>query len=126
MKNKAAQELGRLGGKAKTEAKTQASRTNGAAGGRPRRWTCEHGYYSIRSLVPDGEAEKLRIGVTVLEIRNGELFSPHSEERITPEACPATRGWGDLSGDDMVEIAGGITHRRWLDDMIASAGAIAH
>ena len=35
MKNKAAQQLGRLGGKAKTEAKTIAARANGAAGGRP-------------------------------------------------------------------------------------------
>jgi hypothetical protein len=35
MKNKAAQSLGRLGGKAKTEAKTEAARANGAKGGRP-------------------------------------------------------------------------------------------
>ena len=40
MKNKAAQSLGRLGGKAKTEAKTSAARANGAAGGRP-------GMYSV-------------------------------------------------------------------------------
>jgi len=35
MKNKAAQELGRLGGKASTEAKTAAVRENGKKGGRP-------------------------------------------------------------------------------------------
>lgn len=35
MKNKAAQQIGRLGGKAKTKAKTSAARANGAAGGRP-------------------------------------------------------------------------------------------
>jgi hypothetical protein len=35
MKNKAAQSLGRLGGRAKSEAKAAASRTNGTKGGRP-------------------------------------------------------------------------------------------
>jgi hypothetical protein len=40
MRNKAAQQLGRLGGKAKTEAKTTAARANGAGGGRP-------GMYSV-------------------------------------------------------------------------------
>ncbi len=35
MKNKAAQELGRLGGKATTEAKTATARENGKKGGRP-------------------------------------------------------------------------------------------
>lgn len=34
--NKAAQELGRIGGKSKSPAKTAASRANGAKGGRPR------------------------------------------------------------------------------------------
>lgn len=34
--NKAAQELGRLGGQAKSEAKAAASRENGKKGGRPR------------------------------------------------------------------------------------------
>jgi hypothetical protein len=36
MKNKAAQEFGKLGGSSRSEAKTQASRSNGAKGGRPR------------------------------------------------------------------------------------------
>lgn len=40
MKNKAAQALGRLGGKAKSEAKTETARKNGAKGGRP-------GMYSV-------------------------------------------------------------------------------
>lgn len=35
MKNKAAQELGRKGGQAKSETKTEAVRANGAKGGRP-------------------------------------------------------------------------------------------
>lgn len=35
MKNKAAQQLGRKGGKTKTEAKAEAARANGAKGGRP-------------------------------------------------------------------------------------------
>lgn len=35
-KNPAAQALGRLGGKAKSEAKTEAVRANGAKGGRPK------------------------------------------------------------------------------------------
>ena len=35
MKNKAAQSLGRLGGRAKSEAKASAVRANGALGGRP-------------------------------------------------------------------------------------------
>lgn len=35
MKNKSAQQLGRLGGKKKSEAKTEAARANGAKGGRP-------------------------------------------------------------------------------------------
>lgn len=37
MKNKAAQALGRLGGKATSEAKAEAVRANGAKGGRPPR-----------------------------------------------------------------------------------------
>ena len=36
MKNKAAQSLGRLGGRAKSEAKTETARANGAKGGRPK------------------------------------------------------------------------------------------
>ncbi|MEY4244057.1 MAG: hypothetical protein RLZZ245_1642, partial [Verrucomicrobiota bacterium] len=35
MKNKAAQQLGRLGGSKKSEAKTATARANGAKGGRP-------------------------------------------------------------------------------------------
>jgi len=35
MKNKAAQQLGSLGGSVKSEAKTAAARSNGAKGGRP-------------------------------------------------------------------------------------------
>jgi len=35
--NLAAQQLGRLGGKAKSEAKTKAARKNGAKGGRPKK-----------------------------------------------------------------------------------------
>lgn len=35
--NKAAQELGRLGGKSTSEAKRQASRENGKLGGRPKK-----------------------------------------------------------------------------------------
>lgn len=41
MKNKAAQELGRLGGQTTTEAKATAARTNGALGGRPARIQCD-------------------------------------------------------------------------------------
>lgn len=37
MKNKAAQQLGRLGGKVTTEAKAEAARANGTKGGRPAR-----------------------------------------------------------------------------------------
>jgi len=36
-KNQAAQELGRLGGKSKSEAKKAASRENGKKGGRPKK-----------------------------------------------------------------------------------------
>ena len=36
MKNKAAQQLGRLGGKVKSEAKSQSARENGKKGGRPK------------------------------------------------------------------------------------------
>jgi hypothetical protein len=36
MKNKAAQSLGRLGGRATSEAKTKAARANGKQGGRPK------------------------------------------------------------------------------------------
>lgn len=36
MKNKAAQQLGSLGGSVKSEAKTAAARANGAKGGRPK------------------------------------------------------------------------------------------
>jgi hypothetical protein len=35
--NKAAQQLGRLGGMAKTDAKAQAARENGKKGGRPKK-----------------------------------------------------------------------------------------
>lgn len=35
MTNKAAQELGRLGGRARSEAKARAARANGKLGGRP-------------------------------------------------------------------------------------------
>ena len=42
MKNKAAQQLGRLGGKVSSEAKAQAARANGAKGGRV-------GMYSVDS-----------------------------------------------------------------------------
>lgn len=37
--NKAAQQLGRLGGKAKSAKKAASSRANGAKGGRPRKIT---------------------------------------------------------------------------------------
>lgn len=37
MKNKAAQELGKLGGSVKSEAKTKAVRENGKKGGRPKK-----------------------------------------------------------------------------------------
>lgn len=37
MKNKAAQSLGRLGGMAKTKAKSEAARENGKKGGRPKK-----------------------------------------------------------------------------------------
>lgn len=37
MTNKAAQELGRLGGLARSEAKARAARANGKLGGRPRK-----------------------------------------------------------------------------------------
>jgi hypothetical protein len=37
MQNKHAQELGKLGGKAKSPAKSEASRRNGTKGGRPRK-----------------------------------------------------------------------------------------
>lgn len=37
MKNKAAQSLGRLGGKATSEAKAEAARKNGKKGGRPKK-----------------------------------------------------------------------------------------
>lgn len=37
MKNKHAVELGRLGGKARTEAKKKASRENGKKGGKPKK-----------------------------------------------------------------------------------------
>jgi hypothetical protein len=36
-KNKAAQSLGRLGGKAKSDRKAEAARVNGKKGGRPRK-----------------------------------------------------------------------------------------
>src|SRR5947207_13437478 len=36
VKNKAAQQLGKLGGKARSDAKADAARANGAKGGRPR------------------------------------------------------------------------------------------
>lgn len=39
MKNKAAQELGKLGGLVKSEAKTKAVRENGKRGGRPKKKT---------------------------------------------------------------------------------------
>lgn len=37
MKNKAAQELGKLGGQVKSETKTKAARLNGKKGGRPKK-----------------------------------------------------------------------------------------
>lgn len=117
--NKAAQQLGRLGGKAKSEAKTEAARANGAAGGRPRRWTSEHGYYSLRALVPDGA--KLKIGQLLLEIEGGKIIESHSGQEIVPAETHATAGWGDLSGDDMVSLGGCITHRRWVEDMLKAA-----
>jgi len=48
MKNKAAQQLGRLGGKVTSEAKAIAARANGKNGGRPRHcyalhWVCGYG-----------------------------------------------------------------------------------
>jgi hypothetical protein len=61
MKNKAAQQLGRLGGKSKTEAKTSAARTNGAAGGRP-------GMYSV---MQDGDMVHHSISAT--QARNEAL-----------------------------------------------------
>jgi hypothetical protein len=42
MKNTAAQELGKLGGSVKSEAKASAARANGANGGRPRTATKYH------------------------------------------------------------------------------------
>lgn len=42
-KNKAAAALGRLGGKAKTDAKAEAARANGRNGGRPKKKSDEVG-----------------------------------------------------------------------------------
>lgn len=39
MKNKSAQELGRLGGSVKSDAKAKSSRENGKKGGRPKKST---------------------------------------------------------------------------------------
>ncbi len=64
MKNKAAQELGRKGGKAKTDAKSVASRINGIMGGRP-------GMYSVtqcsagREQVTHGHALS-KVSATIL------------------------------------------------------------
>lgn len=51
MKNKAAQQLGRKGGKASSESKAAAARKNGAKGGRP-------GVYSVIQSTEQGD-EKL-------------------------------------------------------------------
>lgn len=57
MKNKAAQQLGRLGGHAKTDAKTFARRANGAAGGRP-------GMYSVLLSMEWGEEIYQKTGIS--------------------------------------------------------------
>lgn len=41
MKNKAAVQLGKLGGQVKSEAKTKTAQENGKLGGRPKKCDCE-------------------------------------------------------------------------------------
>jgi hypothetical protein len=115
--NKAAQQLGRLGGKAKTKAKTEASRENGRAGGRPRRWFLDGEHWSMRALVRDSEG-RCSIGRAYVKF-NGDSILDLYDRPTSPIPSGPTMGWGDLSGDDMIEIGGGITHRAWLEELKA-------
>ena len=90
MKNTAAQQLGRLGGKAKTESKIKAAQANGKKGGRPlTRITTKrplHGgvgagilfavHGSVRDTlirIAEQSVESHRV-VTRLEVRDGSLL----------------------------------------------------
>jgi hypothetical protein len=70
MKNKAAQELGRKGGQAKSETKTETARANGAKGGRPRlfAWVVEirndDGSYRTVTRIPMDRESALREAAT--------------------------------------------------------------
>lgn len=64
LKNKAAQELGRLGGLKKTEAKAAAVRENGKLGGRPPGPGKAHGLSTGRKPLPPG-LKRPRFSTTV-------------------------------------------------------------
>lgn len=120
--NKAAQQLGRLGGKTKTEAKSEAAKKNGAKGGRPRIWFFDGDFVNILAITPGSAA--LQAGRIHLQIKSDTILDVMGNEvEITQPDCD-TVGWGSLSGkkEEMVLINGhAITKKAWLDSAIAAA-----
>lgn len=117
----AAAALGRKGGKTITPAKAEAARENGQAGGRPRRWFLDGEHWSVRALVRNGDGT-VSPGRAYIRFGNaGRMYDLMDKPTSMVDAGP-TMGWGDLSGDDMVEIGGGITHRAWIAELIAKHG----
>ena len=105
----------------KSETRSQASRQNGKKGGRPPRWFLDGEHWSVRALVRNAEGT-ISLGRAYIRFgKAGRMYDLMDEPTRMVDAGK-TMGWGDLSGGDMVEIGGGITHRAWIEELIAKHG----
>jgi hypothetical protein len=104
MKNKAAQELGRLGGKASTEAKTAAVRENGKKGGRPKlsledrlARVFETGS-ALRLTMPSGQ--KIRVAYADGFLRASTVASQQAPGTLVVESSDPAQVARDLMASD--------------------------
>lgn len=92
MKNKAAQELGRLGGKVSSEAKAEAARSNGAKGGRPSKLDRSLFPGEVKGVMRNGgKANGTILGVAV---RDGDTMLLCGPDGSVRERCGYWDGRG--------------------------------